>query len=830
MRRCLLWVACCLWSIAPTAMAAQVTLSGVVTDSVSGLPLSGVELGFTRVAMVGAGGANESIAVEATAQTNGSGQYSLSVDNALPDLDQVLVFTRAYDHLNELYNDVSIAGRTPTHAEIALAGVVAVDLRVTVPNVNLVLEPGGVGGKTTYMLEMRDGVTHIATDVYLPQGAGPWPVVLYRTPYDKDSDGVAVWSSYTDAGYAVVTQDLRGTGASEDIFRAFRDDGWGENQDGHDTVLWILAQTWCDGRIGTVGSSARGISQNMLSGSLPPGLECQHVGVAASNMFTQAMFQGGGFLKALAEGWMSGRGPEALNYLNTVVKAHPLYDAYWQGANYETRFAQVDWPIVNRGGWYDIFLQGTINNFTGIQHNGQPGADGRQKLIIDPYGHGDGDGGFDWPPGCTNAPVAYASERAWLDYWIKGINTGVMNEPAVCYYVLGDVDQPNGVGNEWRFADDWPVPATDVKFYLHQGGLLNTTPPTTNETTNTYVYDPADPVPTYGGSNLTISRGPYDQRPVENRTDVILFTTPVLQDYVEITGKVLVRLYAASSALDTDFTAKLCDVYPDGRSMNVCDGIIRARHRNSQSYEELLTPGTIYEFEIDLWETCIAFAAGHRIRVAISSSNYPRFEINPNTGEPFNQHTALLPATNTLHHSRLYPSHLLVRATGPDTNADGLPDIADLDEDGLNDDVEWRIILFDAGDDLDDLADVFATGDFDADGLDNLEESTAGTDPTCTDTDGDGLNDGTEVGLGTDALNSASHPSMAQAYVNFSLPAGAVERGSAVNPFNSLDEALIVVTAAGEIIFLGPDVDAWYGRITQSVRLRTTGGPVRIGG
>jgi hypothetical protein len=244
------------------------------------------------------------------------------------------------------------------------------------------------------------------------------------------------------------------------------------------------------------------------------------------------------------------------------------------------------------------------------------------------------------------------------------------------------------------------------------------------------VYDPTDPVPNLGGRNLSDPRGPFDQRPVESRDDVILFTTPVLRDYVEITGKVLVTLYASSDALDTDFTALLCDVYPDGRSMNVCDGIIKARLRNSMTTEELMVPGTIYEFEIDLWETCIAFNAGHRIRIEISSSNYPRFDANPNTGEPFNQHTHTVPATNTIYHDAAHPSHILFRVTGPDSNDDGVPDITDMDKDGMPDDFERLIIEFDTEDGIETIDDVLPGDDFDEDGFTNREEYLNGTDPT----------------------------------------------------------------------------------------------------
>ena len=658
--RCLVMALVCALA-ATSAYAAPVTLTGTVTDEDTGKPVSGLKLGAVRAASLTPGDPTRTVPVELSAYTNASGVFLFQEDSTTAGLEKVLIFTQGSDHANELYRDVPFVGQTPTYADAAKPTILQVDCRGDVQGVDFALKPVANPAKTTHMLPMKDG-TRLATDVYVPQGAGAWPVILTRTVYGKDSNHSS--PEWNAAGYVVVVQDCRGTYESEGVFHAFVDDGWWQNKDGCETMRWILEQPWCNGKIGTTGASAMGITQNLLAGSVPPGLACQYIGVAASDLYSQGLFYQGAFRKRLAEEWTAGRGKAALDYLHEQITNQPLYNnAFWAYLNFETRQNRVNWPIVNRGGWYDIFLRGTINNFVNVQHHGRPGARGKQKLIIEPYGHGVGDGGFVWPVR-SNPPMSSNSEEAWFAHWLKGEPNHVMDEPPVCYYVLGDVDAPNGPGNTWRTASDWPVPSTRVHYYFHEGGILDANAPASREKPDTYVFDPANPVPTIGGANLSGTRGPYDQRPIESRSDVVLFTTSVLDKYVEVTGTVLVKLWGSSSAVDTDFTAKLCDVYPDGRSMIVCDGIVRARHRNSMRKEAFMIPGKVYEFTIDLWETCIAFNAGHRIRVAISSSNYDRFDVNPNTGEPFNKHTHMVPATNTIFHDATRPSHVVLPITG----------------------------------------------------------------------------------------------------------------------------------------------------------------------
>jgi predicted acyl esterase len=506
----------------------------------------------------------------------------------------------------------------------------------------------------TVMVPMRDGVK-LATDIYLPDGKGPWPAILFRTPYGKGTaQGQAMMAN--QRGYAFVSQDIRGRFGSEGVdYPVFGHDGWGEHQDGYDTVEWIAAQQeWSDGKVGTVGASANGITQNMMAPSRPPHLVCQYVAVAFSSMYRQAAYQGGAFRKSLVEGWMKGNkfSPENLK----EMRAHSDYDDFCKQLDPELVAHRVNVPVLFLGGWYDIFNAGSINSFLTINKKGDKGARGKCRLVMGPYGHGSSED-LIFPNTDYPEPVNMLN---WFDIWMKKNGKGIDDIPVVQYFVMGDPADAKNNANVWKTAEDWPVPAKIKPFYFNANGKLRPRPSKKADTSLSYKYDPKNPVPTIGGANLVITKGPKDQRLVEDRPDVLLFTSTELKKPVEITGPVKVRLWASSTATDTDFTAKLCDVYPDGRSIIVADGIIRARHRNSMEKSELIEPGKIYVYEIDLWSTSLVLCPGHRIRVAISSSNSPRFEPNPNTGKPSGMDDETRVATNTIYLNAKHPSHILL--------------------------------------------------------------------------------------------------------------------------------------------------------------------------
>lgn len=504
------------------------------------------------------------------------------------------------------------------------------------------------------LVPMSDGV-ELATTVTLPKGHGPFPVVVSRTPYNKDGLKVEA-QRFCRHGYAFVAQDLRGRFKSKGHHAViFHNDGWNNPHDGHDTLKWIADQTWCNGKIGSTGGSALGITQNMAAPGAPNALAAQHVVVAFSDMYHQGAYQGGAFRSGLLENWLKGTGMTDVN-LKTFV-SHPRYDDFWEELNAETQAERVNAPAVFVGGWYDIFLQGTINSFTTIQSRGGPAAKGRCRLVIGPVGHGSMLE-LKYPASANKLPRC-ADNLAWCDALLKGHDNGIMTEKAVHYYVMGDPTDDQAAGNYWRSADTWPPKVVETSCYLHKSGSLSTNKPTGTDSLS-YKYDPAKPVPTVGGAELGINIGPRDQRSTESRPDVLLFTSDVLEDPLEITGRIGARLFVSSDCPDTDFTVKLTDVYPDGRSMLVTDGILRTRFRKSFEHETRLEAGEVVEIAIDLWSTSLVFNKGHRVRVAVSSSNAPRFDPNPNTGHEFRADKEQRVATNTLHLSEKHPSHIIL--------------------------------------------------------------------------------------------------------------------------------------------------------------------------
>lgn len=511
--------------------------------------------------------------------------------------------------------------------------------------------------KQTVMVLMRDG-TRLATDLFLPAGAGPFPTILIRTPYNKDA-GAGLGAEGVRRGYAVVIQDTRGRFASEGSNLPFYGDGWDPYWDGFDTVAWLREQPWHNGKLGTWGGSAVGITQLLLAGAGTPGVTAQHITVGAPDLY-EGIYPGGVFKKSMIEDWLR-LSKFSSNALPFWV-SHPVRDAYWRARELEGRYALANAPAVHIGGWFDIFAQGTLDSFTGYQEHGGPRARGRQKLLMGPWTHGvlqDKAGDLTFPNG-KKPPTDFHDTWKWFAHHLNGETNGVDTQPAIAYYVMGDTSDPTAPGNVWRTADRWPpVAARPTRFYLHEDRTLSRQPPG-KAAPIAYTYDPNNPAPTLGGLQLTIPAGPKDQRPLEQRADVLVFTGEPLAAPLEVTGRVRVRLWASSDGPDTDFFARLCDVYPDGRVFNLCEGQIRARLRKSDTKEQLLKPGKVEPFDLDLWSTSVIFNRGHRVRLHVTSSSAPGYDPNPNTGEPFRASDRTRVARNTVYMDARRPSHLLL--------------------------------------------------------------------------------------------------------------------------------------------------------------------------
>jgi predicted acyl esterase len=638
-----------------SVVVAQVSLSGRVIEEGTEKPLQGIQVGAARWFKLGKLTWKERVQPERTATTGENGDFTFTIPAHAPGMNKVVVFTCGEDRGNLIFKDAPFEGRVPQAKDFEQPGVVAIDLTRDATGVIFTL-PETPDFRHNVMVPMRDG-TRLATNIFLPQGEGPWPAILSRTPYGK-SDKIP--TGQLQNGFAVVRQDFRGRFGSEgkdDM--PFINDGWGELQDGYDTIEWIAEQPWCNGKVGTAGGSAGGITQVMTAGVAPPHLTCQLIAVAFGSMYHHAAYQGGAFRKALVEGWLQNH--EFSPHCLEKVLAHPSYDQLWKQVDANNRSEHIQAPGFFTGGWYDVFCQGTIDAFMWRQCEGGKGARGKQKLIMGAWVHGRKQklGEFDLPRHALRSPLETRG-GGWFEYWLKDEDNGIMDEAPVHYYVMGAFGEPGAPGHEWRSSDVWPIPSQPTPFYLHGDGTLSRAKPENQDKLRSYDYDPTKPVPTLGGCNLVLDKGPYDQQPVESRPDVLLYTSEPLEQPLEVTGRIKAYLWASSSCKDTDFTVKLTDVYPDGKSVLIQDGIIRARFRNSFEREELMTPGNIYRFEIDLWSTSIVFNTGHRIRVAVSSSNAPRFEPNPNTGDPFRANSNTIVATNTIYHDGKHPSHILL--------------------------------------------------------------------------------------------------------------------------------------------------------------------------
>lgn len=548
--------------------------------------------------------------------------------------------------------------------------------------------PEGIACTCRVLMPLRDGV-RLATDVYLPSPRGRHPVIVIRSPYGgcatRSEDAIA----FARQGLGMVIQDCRGTGLSEgeaDLWRQERDDA-------EDLFRWLAGQPWFDGNLVTNGESYPGATQWQAARVGHPAMKgltphnapldihgCYYNGGAYG--YSLGVFWAFGMLARrrrveLKKPWRELCGLLPLRELDTRLGfdpwplwrewiGHPFRDAYWTRADAFTDIGRITAPAYITGGWFDIFIQQTLRGFAALRQSGGSEAARRfTRCCIEPLDHDMRTGEVDYGPGHLNGIIAIRN-RFMGNILTHPDRDPLPDQPILRFFVMGS--------NRWAESDAWPLPGTrDTPLYLHADGAANSilgqgrlafAPPAGDRAPpDTFVYNPLEPVPTLGGNNLGNEATPPGQREqsaIERRGDVLVYTSAPLDQDLDVIGPVRARLFASTSAPDTDFTVKLCDVAPDGRSYNVCDGLLRARYRNGPEAPAPAEPGRIHAYDIDCGVTAMTFLKGHRLRVQVSSSNFPRFDRNPNTGAPFGADDHLRTAHQQVFHDAVHPSHLLL--------------------------------------------------------------------------------------------------------------------------------------------------------------------------
>jgi len=530
-------------------------------------------------------------------------------------------------------------------------------------------------------IPMRDGV-RLAANVFLPNGERRYPTILERTPYNKGTEFTPNYQAFVARGYAVVIEDVRGRYESEGTFDPLHQEG----PDGDDTLNWIARQPWSDGKIGMTGGSYRGIVQWKAALLGNPHLKAIFPVVSGSDDYRDRFYSPGGAMKLGQRlEWMAenlevpGYHPDFSRFVLHLplvtadvaatgqtsrmyreAMAHPAYDGFWRAISTQEQIAKVRVPVFAVGGWYDNFVESDLAAFVALRQTSS-----LNRILIGPWPH---NMSVPLPEGHFGPEAAIPVRKyqlEWFDQWLMGKDSELLSRPPVEVFVMGV--------NRWREEREWPpAEARPRRFFLTSGGHANSTAgdgvlslrAPGRAAQDRYTFDPHDPVPTRGGAVCCNPKvfpwGPMDQRTVEQRRDVLVYTTQPLDQDLEVVGPVQVVLYVSTTARDTDFTAKLVDVAPDGYAHNLTDGILRMRYRNSLAKPEPLQPGEIYRIAVDAGVTGNVFLKGHRIRVEVSSSNFPRFDRNPNTGGPVAQETRLLKAAQTVYHDRNRPSQLVL--------------------------------------------------------------------------------------------------------------------------------------------------------------------------
>ena len=530
-------------------------------------------------------------------------------------------------------------------------------------------------------VKMRDGV-ELSADIYRPEAEGRFPVILNRTPYTK-TGSVKTARFFVERGYVFVAMDVRGRGDSDGEFVPYRNDG----QDGYDAVEWCAAQPWSTGKVGTIGGSYNGRIQWLTAVLQPPHLTTMIAMVTPSDTFVEwptgthlpmdiswYHFTAGHVLQNMeAVDWSKIHSHLPLYTMDEAVGRpsaywkedleHPQLDDYWEALRYQNKYDRVKVPVLHISGWYDDEQIGTPLNFIGMTTKGPEGVRKKQKMLMGPWPHAINStsklADVEFGPSATIDLNGYFLR--WFDYWLRDKDTGILSEPPVRIFVMGD--------NTWSDENEWPIGRTRwTNYYMHSlgranslfgDGSLSATLPAA-EPADSYTSDPEHPVPFITEPSFAQIGSAEDYRPVERRDDVLVYTSEPLAEDLTVCGPIKVELYASSTAKDTDFMGMLIDVWPEGYAQRLIDGMVRARYRGGMDKASLIEPGKVYPFTLDLWNTCQTFKKGHRIRLQIASSAFPKYDRNAQTGDNLAKATRLQKAEQKIYHDKNHPSHIIL--------------------------------------------------------------------------------------------------------------------------------------------------------------------------
>ncbi len=608
-----------------SASKPQNEIRGRVVSAETGKPLARVAVG--AVAKDTLRDIPDGAAVRPTIRTltDNLGSFRLVAPKGIPGLAGYYVFTYDPVFRNAASGNVALAGQFPKRKELAKAKEVRLS---STGLVEFSLKPA-LRLLDDVRIPMRDKI-ELAATVVLPEKAGKYPAILIRTPYGRDS--ASDYAALAREDYAVVMQDVRGRNDSDGEAMAFVNDGWGSLRDGFDTVEWVARQPWCNGSVGSIGASAMGIAQNLMAGASPPHLKAQVIIAAAASLYHDAVYPGGVLRKEQVEQWLNSNDWSKRNL--EIVKENPFYNGYWAGMNLSER-SNLDFPpAIYVGGWYDTFAEGTISGYSLRRNKAAKGSGAGAYLVMGAWSHQTMFGGATGEVQLPNSARRdfIPDVLLFFNHYLKGEdNVFSGGYPRAQYYLLGSLAKAEGnpMGNFWVTANDFPPKAEDAVLFLAPEGELLPALPEKREHTVGLRFDPSSPVRTRGGRNLSITAGPADQQSLEDGENVISFTSAAIGKPMPVIGPVKAQLTLASGSSDADISVRLCDVYPDGTSFLVLDASARMSLPPPFTKPRKIQRGVQYIVPVDLGNIAYVFNTGHRIRIDLAASNYPRFELNP---------------------------------------------------------------------------------------------------------------------------------------------------------------------------------------------------------